>query len=134
VVAWRDVPVDERAVGPIALKTMPRIRQVFIESGAGLTGDELERALFIVRKRMEQEKVGAVGAVVCAWLLGAEHVRAGQSPGAGAHADAGRVLASAAPDQAGPGVLFCMREFGQASACTKPAAPAFFLAAGRCPG
>ena len=52
VVAWRDVPVDERAVGPIALKTMPRIRQVFIESGAGLTGDELERALFIGRKRM----------------------------------------------------------------------------------
>ena len=57
MVAWRDVPVDVKAVGPIALKTMPRIRQVFIESGAGLAGDELERALFIVRKRMEQEKV-----------------------------------------------------------------------------
>ena len=53
------MPVDTNAVGPIALKTMPRIRQVFLESAAGLTGDALERALFIVRKRMEQEKVGA---------------------------------------------------------------------------
>lgn len=28
VVGWRDVPVDTSVVGPIALKTMPRIRQV----------------------------------------------------------------------------------------------------------
>lgn len=31
--------------------------QVFIESNAGLVGDELERELFIVRKLMEKEKV-----------------------------------------------------------------------------
>lgn len=61
VVAWRDVPVDVSVVGPIALKTMPRIRQVFIESNSGLTGDELERELFIVRKLMEKEKVGPRG-------------------------------------------------------------------------
>ena len=58
---WRDVPVDASVVGPIALKTMPRIRQVFIESGEGLTGDELERELFIVRKLMEKEKVRGRG-------------------------------------------------------------------------
>lgn len=58
---WRDVPVDLAAVGPVALKTMPRIRQVFIESAEGLTGDALERELFIVRKLMEKEKVGARG-------------------------------------------------------------------------
>jgi hypothetical protein len=87
VVAWRDVPVDVKAVGPIALKTMPRIRQVFIESGAGLAGDELERALFIVRKRMEQEKVrgcwvgGWVGCGCYVCALGTEHVKAGQIPG-----------------------------------------------------
>lgn len=61
MVAWREVPVDVSAVGPIALKTMPRMRQVFIESQAGLTGDELERELFIVRKLMEKEKVGRGG-------------------------------------------------------------------------
>ncbi|EFN57991.1 hypothetical protein CHLNCDRAFT_142154 [Chlorella variabilis] len=61
VVAWREVPVDVSAVGPIALKTMPRMRQVFIESQAGLTGDELERELFIVRKLMEKEKAAALG-------------------------------------------------------------------------
>ncbi|KAL4447262.1 hypothetical protein ABPG77_007295 [Micractinium sp. CCAP 211/92] len=61
VVAWRDVPVDVSVVGPIALKTMPRIRQVFIESNSGLTGDELERELFIVRKLMEKEKAATLG-------------------------------------------------------------------------
>lgn len=35
--------------------------QVFIESSAGLKGDELERELFIVRKRMEKEKAAALG-------------------------------------------------------------------------
>jgi glutamate synthase (ferredoxin) len=61
VVGWRDVPVDTSVVGPIATKTMPRIRQVFIESNAGLKGDELERELFIVRKLMEKEKAAALG-------------------------------------------------------------------------
>ena len=61
MVAWRDVPVDVSVVGPIATKTMPRIRQVFVESGAGLRGDALERGLFIVRKLMEKEKVAALG-------------------------------------------------------------------------
>lgn len=68
VVGWREVPVDLAAVGPIALKTMPRIRQVFIESAEGLTGDELERELFIVRKLMEKEKVGVgEGRGMAAW-------------------------------------------------------------------
>lgn len=35
--------------------------QVFIESNAGLKGDELERELFIVRKLMEKEKAAALG-------------------------------------------------------------------------
>lgn len=34
---------------------------MFIESAAGLKGDELERELFIVRKLMEKEKAAALG-------------------------------------------------------------------------
>jgi glutamate synthase (ferredoxin) len=56
VLAWRDVPVDLSVVGPVARKTMPRFRQIFLRSAAGLTGDDLERELFIVRKRVEKEK------------------------------------------------------------------------------
>ena len=58
VLGWRDVPVDTSAVGPIALGTMPRIRQVFLSSrDKALQGAELERELFIVRKLVEQAKV-----------------------------------------------------------------------------
>lgn len=59
VLGWRDVPVDLSVVGPVARKTMPRFRQIFIESSSGLTGDELERELFIVRKLVEKEKNAA---------------------------------------------------------------------------
>ena len=59
VLGWRDVPVDHSIVGPVARKTMPRFRQIFIESSNGLTGDALERELFIVRKLVEKEKNAA---------------------------------------------------------------------------
>lgn len=56
VLGWRDVPIDTSVVGPVALKNMPRFRQLFIESKNGLSGDELERELFIVRKLVEKER------------------------------------------------------------------------------
>lgn len=62
VLGWREVPVDLQVVGPVARKTMPRFRQIFIESMNGLTGDELERELFIVRKLVEKEKLQAFDA------------------------------------------------------------------------
>lgn len=62
VLGWRDVPIDDSVVGPVARRNMPRFRQVFIESTAGLTGDELERELFIVRKLVEKEKNAAFDA------------------------------------------------------------------------
>lgn len=40
-----------------AARRRSRPLQVFIESSAGLAGEELERELFIVRKLMEKEKV-----------------------------------------------------------------------------
>ena len=55
VIGWRDVPIDVTHVGAIAKANMPRFRQIMIESKAGLTGKELERALFIVRKLVERE-------------------------------------------------------------------------------
>ena len=98
VLGWRDVPVDTSAVGPIALGTMPRIRQVFLSSrDKALQGAELERELFIVRKLVEQAKVRetqlcrkggrGVAPLWCSALLcsacGAEEA-AGQPPREGA--------------------------------------------------
>ena len=48
IVAWRDVPVVPEAVGPVARKAMPKIRQLFVK-GAD------ERRLFIIRRQIERE-------------------------------------------------------------------------------
>src|SRR5256885_424590 len=63
VLGWREVPVRTEGLGATALAAMPRIRQVFLAAerltgeGAGeqLSGLELERVLFCVRKQAERE-------------------------------------------------------------------------------
>jgi glutamate synthase (NADPH/NADH) large chain len=66
VLGWRDVPVDAHDLGKTALEALPRIRQVFLaahrlrdtsvgHSGALLSGLELERVMFCVRKQTERE-------------------------------------------------------------------------------
>ncbi len=75
VLGWRDVPVDPSMLGATARKAMPKISQVFVaggvtsaasgargDSGTGgavrLSGDALERASFVLRKRAERELAG----------------------------------------------------------------------------
>lgn len=61
VKAWRDVPVNHNVVGRFAKVTQPRIKQVFLESGSGLTGDSLERELYLARKGMENQADDRLG-------------------------------------------------------------------------
>jgi glutamate synthase (NADPH/NADH) large chain len=49
---WRDVPSDNRTLGDLARNSEPVIRQLFI-GGEGLQDEELERRLFVARKRAE---------------------------------------------------------------------------------
>ncbi|MDX6440120.1 MAG: glutamate synthase large chain [Gaiellaceae bacterium] len=53
VVAWRDVPVDERHAGASAAETAPRIRQLFVAAAPGLEGDAFERKLYVIRRVAE---------------------------------------------------------------------------------
>ncbi len=53
VLGWRSVPTRSDCLGPIALGSEPDIRQVFID-GAGQQDEELERTLYLVRKRAER--------------------------------------------------------------------------------
>jgi glutamate synthase (NADPH/NADH) large chain len=60
VLGWRDVPVRPEGLGATALAAMPRIRQVFLSArplrgGELLSGLELERVMFCVRKQAERE-------------------------------------------------------------------------------
>jgi glutamate synthase (NADPH/NADH) large chain len=66
VLAWRDVPVDPSDLGASARAAMPRIMQVFLAAtrltdtpdgpaGEPLSGLELERVAFCVRRQTERE-------------------------------------------------------------------------------
>jgi len=52
-IARRDVPCDNSSLGDLARASEPRITQVFID-GLGLAGEELERCLYMARKRAER--------------------------------------------------------------------------------
>ena len=66
VLGWRDVPVDPDGadVGNAARAVMPVFRQVFLSAdngGAQLTGIELDRKVYFVRKRVEHEVLDVEG-------------------------------------------------------------------------
>jgi len=50
---WRTVPVDPSALGETARREMPAVMQCFID-GNGLSGQALERKLYVIRKQSEQ--------------------------------------------------------------------------------
>jgi glutamate synthase (ferredoxin) len=58
VLGWRDTPVNVDAIGRVARASQPYIEQIFIRGASGMTEDELERKLYVVRKRAESE-IGA---------------------------------------------------------------------------
>jgi glutamate synthase (NADPH/NADH) large chain len=57
VVGWRDVPTDDSAIGSMARNAMPTFRHLVVagEGGEPLSGMDLERRAFVLRKRIEHE-------------------------------------------------------------------------------
>ncbi len=55
VVGWRRVPVDASMIGPTAHSVMPSFWHCFVTDPAGATGIDLDRILFVLRKRCEHE-------------------------------------------------------------------------------
>ena len=55
VLGWRDTPINADAIGRVSRASQPYIEQIFIRGGSGMTEDQLERKLFVVRKRAESE-------------------------------------------------------------------------------
>lgn len=54
VAGWREVPTDSAACGEQALKSLPRIEQVFVNAGANMDAAAFEAALFMAGRRSEQ--------------------------------------------------------------------------------
>ncbi|SCE91220.1 glutamate synthase (NADH) large subunit [Micromonospora viridifaciens] len=66
ILGWRDVPTDPSGLGETALAAMPRVRQLFLAArrltaspagpaGSPLTGIDLDRVAFCLRKQAERE-------------------------------------------------------------------------------
>ena len=52
VLGWREVPVKPEVLGQQARDNQPHIEQIVVRSTSGLTGDDLERKLYIARSRV----------------------------------------------------------------------------------
>ena len=55
VLGWRPVPIDDSMIGPTAQSVIPSFHHLFVDDPAGASGIELDRKLFVVRKRCEHE-------------------------------------------------------------------------------
>jgi glutamate synthase (NADPH/NADH) large chain/glutamate synthase (ferredoxin) len=56
VLGWRDVPTDDRRIGPTARASQPTIRQLFIGAGPAHQADQdaFERKLYVIRRVAEK--------------------------------------------------------------------------------
>jgi glutamate synthase (NADPH/NADH) large chain len=54
VAGWREVPIDSSVCGVQALRTLPRIEQVFVNAPAGMPSGRFNRRLFLARRRAEK--------------------------------------------------------------------------------
>mgnify|MGYP001597602212 CR=1 FL=1 len=55
VIGWRSVPIDDSMIGPTARAGMPSFWHCFVTDPAGSVGIDLDRKLFMLRKRIEHE-------------------------------------------------------------------------------
>jgi glutamate synthase (NADPH/NADH) large chain len=55
VLGWREVPVDISVLGELALQTMPRIVQVVFNGPFGWGSKDLERRLYMVKRKIEKQ-------------------------------------------------------------------------------
>ncbi len=58
MLGWRQVPVDDSMLGSIACSAMPSMWQAFVSDPAGATGIDLDRRVYMLRKRVEHEVEG----------------------------------------------------------------------------
>ncbi len=56
-ITWRDVPVEPSEAGERSREVAPTMRQLFLDGGS-MESDELERKLYVVRRRAENETEG----------------------------------------------------------------------------
>ena len=64
IMGWREVPVDDSCLGPMALDCLPRIEQVFVVPG-GKAEKEFAISLFVGRRHAERDMVDDSEFYIC---------------------------------------------------------------------
>ncbi|WP_077395282.1 glutamate synthase large subunit [Bombella intestini] len=59
IYGWRQVPIDTACIGEKANETRPEIEQIMIRNTLGRDEETLERDLYVIRRRIEQEATRA---------------------------------------------------------------------------
>ena len=54
IVGWREVPVDKSVLGELALSGVPQIEHVFVNAPSGWLTTDIERRLYMARRRAEK--------------------------------------------------------------------------------
>jgi glutamate synthase (NADPH/NADH) large chain len=54
ILGWRQVPVDTAVIGDKAIATRPEIEQIIVGNAKGVSDDDFERELFLIRRRIEK--------------------------------------------------------------------------------
>lgn len=54
-IGWREVPIDKSVLGDIAASSLPSIQQIFIAAPPGWKAKDMERRLFMARRRIEKK-------------------------------------------------------------------------------
>ncbi len=54
IIGWREVPINPDVLGEIALSSLPRIEQIFVNAPAGWRDRDMERRLYVARRRVEK--------------------------------------------------------------------------------
>ncbi|MFM2482125.1 glutamate synthase large subunit [Celerinatantimonas sp. YJH-8] len=55
VLGWREVPIEDSVLGDLAKQNRPQIEQIFINAPAGWVAKDIERRLYIARRRIEKQ-------------------------------------------------------------------------------
>jgi len=53
ILGWRDTPIEGDAIGRVARASQPYIQQIFVGRESGMSQDQFERKLYVVRKLAE---------------------------------------------------------------------------------
>ncbi|KLV04382.1 glutamate synthase [Photobacterium aquae] len=64
---WREVPINPQVLGPIANDSLPNIEQIFVNAPTGWKPRDIDRRLYVARRRIEKRLSGDPDFYICSF-------------------------------------------------------------------